>query len=134
MRILTALFLAGLCGAQERPGVVEVESGTLRGAQQEATYAFLNVPYAAPPTGALRLRPPQPPLPWAGERDATAWGPLCPQLTGEEKTTGSEDCLQLNVWTPVARPEKPRPVMFWIPGGGHVQGGAPMEQGGRIHL
>jgi para-nitrobenzyl esterase len=89
---------------------------------------FRGIPYAAPPLGPLRFRPPQAPADWAGQRDATRYGPSAPQnpgtlerLMGGQSLRTDEDCLTLNVWTPAADAGK-RPVMVWIHGGAFVTG------------
>lgn len=88
------------------------------------------IPYAAPPMGALRWRAPQPPAQRDGALNAYTFGPACPQddrplLGGAGGRKGAEDCLTLNVWAPSAvssGQSGPVPVLFWIHGGGHVQG------------
>ncbi len=103
--------------------VVKTVHGELRGSVTDGVYAFLGVPYAAPPAGANRLRPPQPVEPWDGVRDATRFGAAPPQVAPPESAgsdwdadvTG-EDCLNLNVWTP-GRDATGLPVMVWIQGG-----------------
>ncbi len=90
--------------------------------------AFLGIPYAAPPVGPLRWRPPAPAAKWTGTRDATAFGPRCmqPKLYDDmffRDPGTSEDCLSLNIWTPAsAAPASKLPVMVWIYGGGFTTG------------
>ena len=96
---------------------VAVTGGQIRGAVSDETpevVAFKGIPFAAPPVGDLRWRPPAPVVAWEGVRDATAPGPVCMQGGTQEQ---SEDCLFLNIWAP-AETTEPRPVMVWIHGGG----------------
>ncbi len=108
--------------------VVHISDGALEGASDNGIASFKNIPFAAPPVGALRWRPPLPVAPWSGVREAKAVGPVCEQIynakdTGVGPLPMSEDCLQLNVWTPdVAAAKGKAPVMVWIHGGGHVNG------------
>lgn len=100
---------------------VAVTGGQIRGALSDETpevMAFKGIPFAAPPVGDLRWRPPEPVVAWEGVRDATAPGPVCMQGGDREQ---SEDCLSLNIWAP-AETTEPRPVMVWIHGGGFVTG------------
>ncbi len=110
--------------AQDPPDVAVVAEGALKGVVQGDVVAFRGVPFAAPPVGPLRWRPPQPALPWTGVRDAAAFGPICMQSGGLFGGGGaqSEDCLTLNVWAPVRRPAARVPVMVWVHGGGFVGG------------
>ncbi len=103
-------------------GAVLTESGAVRGAAGTGFVAYRGIPFAAPPAGDLRWRPPAPLAPWTGARDATAFGPICPQLADAGVATGAEGCLFLNVWTPSAAPASPLPVLFFIHGGGNAQG------------
>jgi para-nitrobenzyl esterase len=111
---------------------VATTSGVVRGAMAGATWAYKGVPFAAPPVGALRFRAPAPAACAAGELDATAYGPVCPQLDGDV-FIGAEDCLQLDVWAPAAV-AAPRPVMVWIHGGANIQGSGadPIYDGRRL--
>ncbi|MCL4228254.1 MAG: carboxylesterase family protein [Myxococcales bacterium] len=112
---------------------VATTSGVVRGARAGATWAFLGVPYAAPPVGERRLAAPAPAPCAAGELDATRLGPACPQLDEAGTFVGDEDCLQLNIWAPAA-PAGPRPVMVWLHGGGNAVGSAvyPIYDGRRL--
>jgi para-nitrobenzyl esterase len=98
--------------------------GAVRGVASGAVDEFLGIPYAAPPVGALRWEPPRPAASWRGVRDATAFGPHCPQSAspfGQAST--SENCLYLNVFTPSHSAAGGRhPVMVWIHGGALVTG------------
>ncbi len=125
--VIGCLVLAGAAQAADGPKV-KVESGVLAGVQTDRARIFRNVPYAAPPVGALRWAPPRKPLAWSGERDATANGPSCPQKMNPDGTPNegsangpvSEDCLQLNVFAPLEAQKAP--VMVWLHGGGHKTG------------
>jgi para-nitrobenzyl esterase len=80
---------------------------------------FRSIPYAAPPVGDLRWKPPQPPIGWTGTtRDATVLGTRCIQVNGAGKVVGSEDCLYLNVLISSQTPHsQPQPVMVFLHGG-----------------
>ena len=106
-----------------RPEVVATDAGPVRGVATPRGRAFLAIPYAAPPVGPLRWRPPQPPSPWIETRDATKGGANCPQPGVPGSGRQSEDCLTLNVYAPAdAHPGDRLPVMVWIYGGGYVFG------------
>jgi para-nitrobenzyl esterase len=109
--------------------VVRLPDGSVRGTVSSGVLAFLGIPYAAPPFGANRMRPPQPVQPWAGVRDATAFGPTVPKgdypppyipLFPEVVIPG-EECLNLNVWTPDIGASG-LPVLVWIHGGSFMNG------------
>ena len=125
---------ACLAGSGPVGEVVATTSGRVRGAQAGATWAWKGGPYAAPPVGELRLRPPAPPACAATELDARTLAPACPQLDANDAYLGDEDCLYLNVWAPAAASASPRPVMFWIHGGGNAVGTAsdPIYDGRRL--
>ena len=106
--------------------VVATADGAVRGMAAGRTDEFLGIPYAAPPVGRLRWRPPQPPARWPGVRDATQFAPHCPQPASPfGLASTSEDCLYLNVFTPAAARHaggRGRPVMVWIHGGALITG------------
>ncbi len=103
--------------------VVQTSLGPVRGAPSGEVLAFKGIPYAKAPTERLRWQPPQPPKAWKQPFDATAYGPACLQPANPQRPVGatSEDCLNLNVWTP-ALDDRERPVMVWIHGGGFRTG------------
>ncbi len=115
------------------PGVILTESGPVAGVLDGGVWRFLGLPYAAPPLGDLRWRPPVAPEPWTAVRLADAFGPACPQYDEAGAVFGDEDCLTLNVWTPAATlgNDRPRPVLLFIHGGGHEQGAASVTAGDR---
>jgi len=98
--------------------VVTTAGGAVRGKVVAAAGEFLGIPYAAPPVGALRWRPPRPPAPWPGVRQATSYAPHCPQPSSSFGVAStSEDCLYLNVFTPAGNHARNLPVMVWVHGG-----------------
>ncbi|HEY8510605.1 MAG TPA: carboxylesterase family protein [Cyclobacteriaceae bacterium] len=120
-----SLFLFEALHAQQTAGPeVRTKSGIVRGGIDEDVSYFKGIPYAAPPVGANRWRPPQPVTPWKEVRDATKDCADCPQRAWPGSTSvQSEDCLFLNVWAPVPIDTKSKlPVMFWIHGGGFTGG------------
>lgn len=114
--------------------VVSIRDGDLRGATTSSGFAFLGVPYAAPPVGELRWRPPARPRSWHGVRDATQYGASCPQGPSGFAGPGpfSEDCLFLNVATPTLRRNADRPVIVWIHGGGLTQDASRNYDGSKL--
>ena len=108
---------------QARADLVQTRDGAVRGVATAQARAFLGIPFAAPPVGALRFQPPAPAIPWRDVRDATRPGPICVQKSIPGAGRQSEDCLTLNVYAPAgADPSHPRPVMVWIYGGGFAFG------------
>jgi para-nitrobenzyl esterase len=128
--------------AGESPECVRLEGGLARGTIADGVLALEGIPFAAPPVGARRFRPPEPPEPWEGVLDATQHRTICPQIHDEIEvyppaakpvtttvdgapfvTYQDEDCLYLNVWRP-ADPSRNLPIIVFIPGGGFIVGGA----------
>ncbi len=100
----------------------------MQGDAEKGVLVFRGIPFATPPIGALRFRPPVASKPWAEVRPALDFAPACPQLVDIDPTENNnsvmaEDCLAVNVWTPRADRKK-RPVMVWIHGGGFIEGSA----------
>lgn len=109
-------------GPVAAPLQVTTDHGDVRGAAVQAHRVFDGIPYAAPPVGDLRWKPPAPAQAWTGTRDATKPAASCPQPAGLGSTgTTSEDCLFLNVTTPAAISTK-LPVMVFLHGGGFTSG------------
>jgi para-nitrobenzyl esterase len=109
---------------------VLTESGTISGIGANGLSVYEGIPFAAPPVGDLRWRAPVPVAPWTGTRKADTFAPACMQegvsMPGETPPAVSEDCLYLNLWTPVKRAHEHLPVIVWIYGGGYINGSAAM--------
>jgi para-nitrobenzyl esterase len=107
--------------------VVDTPSGRIAGSEERGVRRFLGIPFAKPPVGERRFAAPEPVEPWAGVRDAGAFGASAPQtpmilpLPGMDVGATDEDCLHLNVYAPTDGAAK-KPVMVWIHGGGFVIG------------
>lgn len=106
------------------------ESGTISGVSDSGLSVYKGIPFAAPPVGDLRWRPPSPVAPWTGTRKADAFAPACMQdsvsMPGETPPKVSEDCLYLNLWTPAKSAHEHLPVIVWIYGGGFISGSSSM--------
>ncbi|MCT4703762.1 carboxylesterase/lipase family protein [Enterobacteriaceae bacterium H20N1] len=109
--------------------LVNVVQGKVAGTKEGECNVFRGIPFAAPPVGELRWRAPAPPASWQGVRLATkfssaSWQSLeyCKAVGGGDPGEFSEDCLYLNIWTPVKGGAKPLPVMVWLHGGGYTIG------------
>ncbi|XP_035251365.1 fatty acyl-CoA hydrolase precursor, medium chain-like [Anguilla anguilla] len=138
-------------GHEESPPRLTSKYGQLLGRRirvkdsPQTVLAYLGIPFAEPPVGVLRFSAPLPPRKWQGLRDATVYPPLCLQNMNDTRQMAdmyagrfpplktSEDCLYLNVYTPV-RPGQPKhlPVMVWIHGGGFLMGGAALYDGSSL--
>jgi len=135
LRYATLLLGLTLPLAASAGPVVTIGDGQVQGVADTSAAIFRNIPYAAPPVGGLRWRPPQPAVKWSGARDATQFGPACPQPPNSPVMmvgpvgASSEDCLTLNVWKPAAaRNGDNLPVMVWIHGGGFFTGSGSEQQ------
>jgi para-nitrobenzyl esterase len=119
--------------------VVRIASGAVRGSVADGVNRFTGIPYAAPPFGVNRLRPPRAVESWSEVRDALTWGPKPPQLPYPspwdvlipERGTDGEDCLNLNIWSPDLG-SNGLPVMVWIPGGMFEAGSGATYDGSRF--
>ena len=129
-----AVVLTAGCGGAGL-GQVQLDSGPILGnrevVQGQGVWTFKGIPYAAPPVGELRWRPPRPVEPWQSPRDCSQFGPSCPQPAMIEAFSLSagptdEDCLYLNVWSPAESAKERLPVMVWIHGGSFETGSGSM--------
>lgn len=127
--LVAVLAAVVLCGMSAN-AAVRTESGLVEGVRQDGLSVYRGIPYAAPPTGTLRWRDPQPAKPWHGVRKADHFAPACLQtgvsMPGETPPKTSENCLYLNIWSPSRHALGHLPVMVWIHGGGYSNGSAAM--------
>ncbi|MET0725029.1 MAG: carboxylesterase/lipase family protein [Leifsonia sp.] len=111
-----------------RLATVRVTGGVVRGVREGRSRVWRGIPYAAPPVGPLRFRAPSPVHPWSGVRDSSTYGRIAPQMLrgglGSRGVVGGEDCLTVNVRSPIlgAREARPLPVTVFIHGGGYNSG------------
>jgi para-nitrobenzyl esterase len=133
--VLVVLALGALGCGPAGLEQVRLESGLISGSHEQVAdrqiWTFKGIPYAAPPVGELRWRPPQPVEPWDVPRVCTAYGPACPQpgmlgLSSLVVGRTAEDCLYLNVWSPARSADERLPVMVWIHGGSFETGSGSM--------
>lgn len=114
---------------------VEVTGGLIQGYSSSfdpTITIYKGVPYAAPPIGPNRFKPPQPVTPWTGVKNCDTNGPMCPQVAPNpnykptlDGVPQSEDCLYLNVFVPdEEKHDKPYPVLVWLHGGAFREGGS----------
>lgn len=117
--------------ARERSRLVSTRAGSLRGVHLDGVHCFKGIPYGADTRGR-RFRAPLPAPPWREVRDATEYGPACPQRAPSGHV--SEDCLRLNVWTPSVDARAKRPVLVYVHGGefSSGSGSSPLYDGTRL--
>ena len=132
-------FSVPMVASAQLPETIMIETGLIQGeaADNSDVTVFRGIPYAAPPVGENRWRPPQPPASWSGVRPAMQFGPRCLQrgfAPGAQQVLSSEDCLYLNVWTPARSQDELYPVMLWIHGGGFFGGSGNGPQYDAQHL
>ena len=128
MRVFAFVIVVGgiLSPAWALESRLQVSGGQISGTTENGAQAFKGIPFAAPPVGDLRWKPPHPILPWDDVKACTKFGPACPQPVAPpdsfyaytNPTEFDENCLFLNVWTAAESADERRPVMIWFHGGG----------------
>lgn len=108
-------------------GRVVTDRGTVDGVRVGSTYAYRGIPFAQPPVGELRWKPPQPAACWSGAKRSVSYGFSCVQRDSSGSVVGSEDCLTLNVWTPANPSAQRLPVLVFVHGGSNVTGAASLR-------
>jgi para-nitrobenzyl esterase len=134
--LMISILFTVACSSPPLTTTVNVTQGTIEGVEQDGTFSYKGIPFAAPPVDDLRWKSPQPAESWAGVKSADTYACGCMQDSSMAAMTGapanfSEDCLYLNVWTGAKNVDEKRPVMVWIHGGAFVGGmtGTPMFDG-----
>ncbi len=137
--LLAASVLSLPAQALAQGPVIQTASGPVRGEVEDGVAVFRGLPYAAPPLGPLRWRPPAPAASWTDVREASQFGAACPQppsrpgsIYAARHPAVSEDCLFLNVWAPTE--SRDAPVFVWIHGGSLTTGAGsePMYDGAKL--
>src|SRR5215472_4237191 len=113
----------------------KTKQGAVAGTYADSMHAFKGIPFAAPPFGPRRMRPPEPPPAWSGVRDCTEFGSTVPKSPYQppfdrlliEPEFPGEDCLNLNIWTPEPGPAG-LPVLVWVHGGAFLHGSGAVPQ------
>jgi para-nitrobenzyl esterase len=125
-----------LHGAANAGPIVTTKEGPVEGFIQNGVAQFLGVPYATPPVGDLRWRPPKNHAPWTAVLQTTTYAPICALVTTLGVFSGpannNEDCLYLNVFTPNLSSSARLPVIVWIHGGGNLDGETPGYDGSKL--
>ena len=130
--VIVSIIVLGTCSSSSSKKMIDTSMGTLRAnVLDNGVVEALNIPFAKPPVKELRFSRPREPVPWKPNiLDATKFGPMCVQREATKPI--SEDCLQLNIWTPSIQPNVSLPVYVWSFGGGLVSGSGINFNGTRL--